>query len=37
MWDFSFRRSISMMVQTMPFVLFRMAIYFGAALAYVLG
>ncbi|SMH55633.1 hypothetical protein SAMN05661107_3110 [Maritimibacter sp. HL-12] len=36
MWDFSFRRSISMMVQTMPFVLFRMAIYFGAALAYVL-
>lgn len=36
MWDFSFRRSVALMVQTMPFVLLRMAVYFGAALAYVL-
>ncbi|WP_372893947.1 hypothetical protein [Rhodosalinus sp.] len=35
MWDFSFRRSIGLMVQTLPFVLLRMAVYFGAALAYV--
>ena len=36
MWDFSFRRSIGMMVQTMPFVLLRIAVYFGVALAYLL-
>ncbi|WP_114967100.1 hypothetical protein [Alkalilacustris brevis] len=36
MWDFSFGRSIGLMVQTLPFVLLRMGVYFGAALAYVL-
>ena len=36
MWDFSFRRSLGLMVQTLPFVILRMAVYFGAALAYVL-
>lgn len=35
MWDFSFRRSIGLMFQTLPFVLLRMAVYFGVALAYV--
>jgi len=36
MWDFSFGRSVSMMVRTWPFIVLRMAVYFGAALAYVL-
>ncbi|MCC5970332.1 MAG: hypothetical protein JJU15_10290 [Pararhodobacter sp.] len=36
MWDFSFGRAIGLMMQTLPFVLLRMAVYFGAALAYVL-
>ena len=36
MWDFSFRRGIGLMLQTLPFVLLRMTVYFGAALAYVL-
>lgn len=36
MWDFSFRRAIGLLWQTLPFVLLRMAVYFGAALAYVL-
>lgn len=37
MWDFSFRRSLGLMVQTLPFVLLRMAVYFGVALAWVLA
>jgi len=37
MYDFSIRRSISLLVQTMPFVLLRIGVYFGAALAYVLA
>ena len=36
MWDFSIRRSIDMMVKTMPFILFRMAVYFAIAAAYVI-
>ena len=36
MWDFSFRRGLGLMMQTLPFVGFRIAVYFGAALAYVL-
>ncbi|KPQ06958.1 MAG: hypothetical protein HLUCCA12_08275 [Rhodobacteraceae bacterium HLUCCA12] len=36
MWDFSFGRAIALMIQTLPFVLLRIAVYFGAALAYVL-
>src|SRR6056297_953601 len=35
MWDFSIGRGIGLMLQTLPFVLLRMAVYFGAALAYV--
>lgn len=36
MWDFSVRQALDMMVRTAPFVLFRMAVYFGVAVAYVL-
>ncbi|TKR56702.1 hypothetical protein D7I39_05080 [Allopusillimonas ginsengisoli] len=36
MWNFSMRRSLALMVQTMPFILLRCAIYFGIALAYIL-
>jgi hypothetical protein len=36
MWDFSIGRSIDLMVKTMPFILFRMAVYFGIAAAYVI-
>jgi len=36
MWDFSITRSIGLMMQTMPFLLLRLAVYGGIALAYVL-
>lgn len=36
MWNFSIGRSLRLMVQTMPFILFRALVYFGMALAYVL-
>ena len=36
MWDFSVGRALGLMIRTLPFVLLRLAIYFGAALAYVL-
>jgi len=36
MWDFSVGRALGMMFKTLPFVLLRMAVYFGVALAYVL-
>ncbi|NMA99538.1 MAG: hypothetical protein GX970_15780 [Phyllobacteriaceae bacterium] len=36
MWDFSVGRALDLMLKTLPFVLLRMAVYFGAALAYVL-
>ena len=36
MWDFSVGRALGLMFKTLPFVLLRMAVYFGAALAYVL-
>ncbi len=36
MWDFSLGRSIKLMVSTLSFVVFRCAVYFGIALAYVL-
>lgn len=36
MWDFSVGRALGLMLKTLPFVLLRMAVYFGAALAYVL-
>lgn len=37
MWDFSLSQAIGAMRRTMPFVLFRMVIYFGITLAYVLA
>lgn len=36
MWDFSMGTSFSLMRKTMPFLLFRTAVYFGIAVAYVL-
>lgn len=36
MWDFSIKRSLTLMGQTMPFILLRCAVYFGITLAYVL-
>ena len=36
MWDFSISKALGLMRRTMPFILARMAIYFGAAVAYVL-
>src|SRR5690606_33925318 len=35
MWDFSVTRALGLMFKTSPFVLLRMAVYFGAGLAYV--
>jgi len=36
MWDFSLRRAFGMMLRTMPYILLRLAVYFGIAMAYVL-
>lgn len=36
MWDFSLGKSFELMRRTAPFILFRMLVYFGIALAYVL-
>lgn len=36
MWDFSFGRALAMVMQTLPFVLLRIVVYAGIALAYVL-
>ncbi len=36
MWDFQVGRALGLMFRTMPFVLLRMAVYFGAVIAYVL-
>ena len=35
MWDFSFGRALSMVMQTLPFVVLRLIVYAGIALAYV--
>jgi hypothetical protein len=37
MWDFSISRSLGLMGKTLPFIIFRMAVYFGVAVAYVLA
>jgi hypothetical protein len=37
MWDFSMGTAVSVMRKTAPFLLFRIAVYFGIALAYVLA
>ncbi|HUO87767.1 MAG TPA: hypothetical protein VMU08_01235 [Rhizomicrobium sp.] len=35
MWDFSFGRALSMMMQTLPFIVLRLLVYTGIAVAYV--
>ena len=37
MWDFSVRRGIGLMLKTAPFVMFRAAVYFAIAAAYVIA
>src|ERR1700742_1799130 len=36
MWDFSFGRALAMTLETLPFVVLRLIVYIGIALAYVL-
>ena len=36
MWDFSIGGALAMMARTMPFIVLRMAVYFGIALGYIL-
>lgn len=36
MWDFSVRRALSLLMQTLPFIGLRCAVYFGITLSYVL-
>lgn len=36
MWDFSIRQSLGLMARTAPFIILRIAVYFGVAVAYVL-
>ncbi|MGM0984502.1 MAG: hypothetical protein ACQEXG_13950 [Pseudomonadota bacterium] len=36
MWDFKIGQALGLMLKTLPFILFRLAVYFGVALAYVL-
>jgi hypothetical protein len=35
MWDFSISKTLGIMLRTMPFILFRMAIFFGITIAYI--
>lgn len=37
MWDFSVGKTVGALVQTAPFILLRMAVYFGITLAYVVA
>ena len=36
-WDFSINRSLGLMMRTAPFILFRIVVYFGICVAYVLA
>lgn len=36
MWDFQMKRALGLMFQTLPFIVFRLVVYFAVALAYVL-
>ncbi len=36
MWDFDMGKAMGLMMRTLPFLVFRMAVYFGIAVAYVL-
>jgi hypothetical protein len=35
MWDFSISKTLGIMVKTMPFILFRMVVFFGITIAYI--
>ncbi|RUY44538.1 hypothetical protein EN981_20020, partial [Mesorhizobium sp. M7A.F.Ca.CA.001.13.2.1] len=37
MWDFEIGRSVSIMMRTWPFIVFRMIVYFGITLAYIMA
>ncbi|MDX8524425.1 hypothetical protein RFM68_07895 [Mesorhizobium sp. MSK_1335] len=37
MWDFSIARSVSIMMRTWPFIVFRMIVYFGITVAYIMA
>ena len=37
MWDFSIGRSVSIMMRTWPFIVFRMIVYFGITVAYIMA
>ncbi|PBB19466.1 hypothetical protein [Mesorhizobium sp. WSM4313] len=37
MWDFSIARSVSIMTRTWPFIVFRMIVYFGITVAYIMA
>jgi len=37
MWDFSVGRAMGLMMQTLPFVVLRIGVYFGITLAYILA
>ncbi|HEY4942045.1 MAG TPA: hypothetical protein VII56_11520 [Rhizomicrobium sp.] len=37
MWDFSFSRALAMVMQTLPFIVLRIVVYAGIAIAYVLS
>lgn len=37
MWNFDIGRTVGIMARTMPFILLRMAVYFGITLAYIAG
>src|SRR5882724_1934773 len=37
MWDFEIGRSVSIMIRTWPFIVFRMIVYFGITLAYIMA
>lgn len=37
MWDFSIGRTLGLLAQTFPFILLRMAVYFGITLAYLVA
>jgi hypothetical protein len=37
MWDFSIGRALGLMMQTLPFILMRMVVYFGITIAYVIA
>jgi hypothetical protein len=37
MWDFSISKTFGIMLRTMPFILFRMAVFFGITIAYIIA